>query len=178
MTRSTPTIHDALLSVEGEAISIGSVQWFAWLERETTTIFSFHNQQGSYTARKEHAGNHRGAWYWKAYRTYRGKLYRAYLGKGEELTLARLDEVAQTLAARIHDREQQEHVTTGSQSGLPHHQDHMELPMAPLLETKLCPPRLPAFLVERSYLLTLLDAAQNQKLTLLHAPAGFGKTTL
>src|SRR5260221_12612746 len=48
----------------------------------------------------------------------------------------------------------------------------------PFLETKLHPPRLPALLVSRSRLLTMLDAGQRQKLTLLHAPAGFGKTTL
>src|SRR5258707_12900583 len=48
----------------------------------------------------------------------------------------------------------------------------------PFLETKLHPPRLPALLVSRPRLLTMLDAGQRQKLPLLHAPAGFGKTTL
>ncbi|HEU5376648.1 MAG TPA: LuxR C-terminal-related transcriptional regulator [Ktedonobacteraceae bacterium] len=57
--------------------------------------------------------------------------------------------------------------------------DH-EIPFVftPLLETKLHPPQLPARLVERPRLLELLDDGQGQKLTLLHAPAGFGKTTL
>jgi hypothetical protein len=92
MTRSTPTIHGTtlLFSAEGQATSIvvGSAQWFEWLGKETTRIFSFQaRDSSSYTARKERAGNRRGAWYWKAYRTYQRTLYRAYLGKSEELTL-------------------------------------------------------------------------------------------
>ncbi len=50
--------------------------------------------------------------------------------------------------------------------------------LLPLLTSRLAPPRLPALLVERSRLLTLLDSGQQQKLMLLQAPAGFGKTTL
>jgi LuxR family transcriptional regulator, maltose regulon positive regulatory protein len=50
--------------------------------------------------------------------------------------------------------------------------------LLPLLASKLSPPRLPALLVERNRLLTLLDSGHHQKLTLLQAPAGFGKTTL
>jgi LuxR family maltose regulon positive regulatory protein len=50
--------------------------------------------------------------------------------------------------------------------------------LLPLLTSRLSPPRLPALLVERHRLLTLLDSGQHQKLTLMQAPAGFGKTTL
>jgi len=182
MTRSTPTIHGTtlLFSAEGQATSIvvGSAQWFEWLGKETTTIFSFHARNGSsYTARKERAGNRRGAWYWKAYRTYQGTLYRTYLGKSEELTLARLDEIAQTLSTRVHDQESGKQ-DVSNVGRLPHHQSRSNTPVVPLLETKLHPPQLPALLVERSHLLTLLDTGQRQKLTLLQAPAGFGKTTL
>jgi ATP/maltotriose-dependent transcriptional regulator MalT len=48
----------------------------------------------------------------------------------------------------------------------------------PLLEPKFHAPRLHATLVERKRLLEKLDAALQGKLTLLCAPAGFGKTTL
>lgn len=48
---------------------------------------------------------------------------------------------------------------------------------APLLEPKFHPPRLHTTLVERKHLLAKLDAIRAQKLTLLCAPAGFGKTT-
>lgn len=47
-----------------------------------------------------------------------------------------------------------------------------------LLSTKLTPPRLRAALVTRPSLLARLDEGLDHKLTLLSAPAGFGKTTL
>ncbi|MEO7910854.1 MAG: LuxR C-terminal-related transcriptional regulator, partial [Roseiflexaceae bacterium] len=48
----------------------------------------------------------------------------------------------------------------------------------PLLTPKLQLPRLPAGLVARTRLFAQLDAGLARKLTLLAAPAGFGKTTL
>ena len=47
-----------------------------------------------------------------------------------------------------------------------------------LLSTKLAPPRLRASLVSREPLLARLDEGLEYKITLLSAPAGFGKTTL
>jgi LuxR family maltose regulon positive regulatory protein len=47
-----------------------------------------------------------------------------------------------------------------------------------LLSSKLTPPRLPHALVERERLLVALDRALLTPLTLLAAPAGWGKTTL
>jgi len=47
-----------------------------------------------------------------------------------------------------------------------------------LLSTKLVPPRPPALLVARERLLARLDEGLERKLTLVSAPAGFGKTTL
>jgi LuxR family maltose regulon positive regulatory protein len=181
MSRSTPTIHNNTLFVfkEGRTaeIAIGSSQWFEWLNQPTSTIFSFQSAGGSYTARKEIAGNHRGSWYWKAYRKHRGTLYRAYLGKPEDLTLARLEEIARTLANRINGQAEINKISSKEVSPAQiklKNYDRITL----LLETKLQPPRLPAQLVERSELLALLDHAPNYKLTLLQAPAGFGKTTL
>lgn len=48
----------------------------------------------------------------------------------------------------------------------------------PLIETKLHVPRLRAQVVERPRLRDLLDRGWDARLTLLSAPAGFGKTTL
>jgi LuxR family maltose regulon positive regulatory protein len=173
MTRSTPTIRDGRLlcytEEQAASIAVGSEQWFAWLCEETSTIFSFHVLDGSYTARKERAGSRRGGWYWKAYRTYQGRLYRAYLGKSEDLTLTRLNEVAQTLAERVHGKGQENGESTVISP---------ERPDVPLLTTKLHPPRLPSTLVSRKRLVALLDSGQQHGFTLLHAPAGFGKTTL
>jgi LuxR family maltose regulon positive regulatory protein len=50
--------------------------------------------------------------------------------------------------------------------------------MSDLLLTKLTPPRLRTALVAREALLARLDDGLERKLTLLAAPAGFGKTTL
>src|SRR5713101_8580656 len=47
-----------------------------------------------------------------------------------------------------------------------------------LLSTKLTSPRLRSSLVSREQLLARLDEGLQHKLTLLSAPAGFGKTTL
>lgn len=48
----------------------------------------------------------------------------------------------------------------------------------PLLLSKLRPPRPGPALIERARLMTLLDQALEHTLTLVAAPAGFGKTTL
>ena len=50
--------------------------------------------------------------------------------------------------------------------------------VSPLLQTKLYIPRSRPELVPRPRLLERLDAGLHRKLTLVSAPAGFGKTTL
>src|SRR5438552_12944574 len=57
--------------------------------------FAFHGLNGSYTARQEH--RQRGGQYWYAYARVAGKLTKRYLGRGTELTLTRLEQVAQAL---------------------------------------------------------------------------------
>lgn len=176
MARSTPVIEkDTLVIHEGaqtRKIAVGSAAWFEWVERENSTLFAFHMPEGNYTARKEGSGSGRGGWYWKAYRKHRGKLYRAYIGKSKDLTLAQLRDTAQILSARIASEKVSE------TAHLTEHKKGLHPATAPLLETRLRPPHLPAQLIERPHLLALLDSGQRQKLTLLHAPAGFGKTTL
>ncbi|MDU7187809.1 MAG: AAA family ATPase, partial [Klebsiella sp.] len=48
----------------------------------------------------------------------------------------------------------------------------------PLISTRFTPPRTPESLLSRERLLLRLDAAVSRRLTLVRAPAGFGKTTL
>src|SRR5215831_15470683 len=54
------------------------------------------------------------------------------------------------------------------------------MPSAPaqLLAAKLAPPRLPAALVPRQRLLDRLEAGLARSISLVAAPAGFGKSTL
>ena len=79
-------------------VLVDTSDWYAWLR--TASTFRFHDEKGSFTARKEHAGSRRGGEYWKAYRRRHGKLYRVYLGKSEELTLEQLQSVAMELASK------------------------------------------------------------------------------
>jgi hypothetical protein len=55
---------------------------------------------------------------------------------------------------------------------------NQEIEASPLIQTKLHRPRLTGDLIERSHLLARLDACHHRPLTLVSAPAGYGKTTL
>jgi LuxR family maltose regulon positive regulatory protein len=99
VARSTPQVQGGTVRPQpagahgAVAIAVGTPAWYAWLER--TPAFAFAHAGGSFTARKE---RRRGGRYWYAYQRRRGKLHSAYLGKTEELTLARLEVVARSLA--------------------------------------------------------------------------------
>ena len=99
----TPTIQGETLIYrqdgQEQVLAVDTAAWFAWLE--TASTFSFVSEEGLFTARREQAGHKRGGWYWKAYRKQHGKLSSRYLGKSETLTLARLQIVAQALAAAL-----------------------------------------------------------------------------
>jgi LuxR family maltose regulon positive regulatory protein len=129
--------------------------WQSWL-REVTS-FAFHSPAGSLNVYLERRP--RGGAYWYAYQTKEGRTRKRYLGRTETLSLAQLEETARSLR-----REQQP----------PQAFDQGML----VLSGRLAPPRLPAALVEREPLLSALDGALATPLTLLSAPAGFGKTTL
>jgi hypothetical protein len=79
-------------------LTVGTHAWYAWLS--TATSFAFRSPFGTFTARKERAGNQRGDWYWRAYRKRGGKLYRAYLGHSSALTGAHLHAMAAKLTAQ------------------------------------------------------------------------------
>jgi LuxR family transcriptional regulator, maltose regulon positive regulatory protein len=129
--------------------------WLAWL-REVSS-FAFHSPGGSLNVYLERRP--RGGAYWYAYHTSQGRTRKRYLGRTETLSLAHLEEIAQTLL-----REQQP--TQALERGML------------VLSGRLAPPRLPNALVEREHLLSALDGALATPLTLLSASAGWGKTTL
>jgi len=112
MARTTPLVRfDTLVYQENRQnrlLKVETPEWYAWLT--TVSTFAFSSNSGTFTARKEQVGNLRGGWYWKAYRKRGGKLHRAYLGKSEELTLARLNEVAAILVGdRVVEEEEGVH---------------------------------------------------------------------
>ncbi len=99
-------------------LRVGTSAWYAWLR--TATLFRVRSPFGTFTVRREQAGNQRGTWYWRAYRKRDGKLHRVYVGTSEELTLEQLRTIAATLAAQDtltgDEQEPPQHVLQGSLS--------------------------------------------------------------
>src|SRR5215470_2025942 len=99
MAQTPPIIQDGILTyqLDGQPaqLVVDSADWYGWLEAAST--FTFHSEDGSFTAHKERAGNRRGRSYWRAYGTRQGRLQRIYLGQSEALTLPRLQAVAARL---------------------------------------------------------------------------------
>jgi LuxR family maltose regulon positive regulatory protein len=176
----TPTIQGETLVYrqdgQGQVLTVDTAAWFAWLE--TASTFSFVGETGSFTARREQAGHKRGGWYWKAYRKQQGKLSSRYLGKSETLTLARLQTVARALATAlvetVPDTDADE-ARPSAQAAAPGMRSDS---LIPRLSTKLHRPLPRAHLVRRPRLAARLTQGMMGALTLVSAPAGFGKTTL
>src|SRR5262245_46293559 len=139
--------------------------WQAWLE--THSSFAFAGLNGPISLLKE--ARKGGAGYWYAYRRHGRRTLKRYLGRSAELTPERLE----AAAAALTSAHQPAQISVGDTFVT---QPSSDPP--PLLTPKLQLPRLPAGLVARERLLAQLDASLERKLTLLAAPAGFGKTTL
>jgi LuxR family maltose regulon positive regulatory protein len=165
MAPPTPTIQGDVLSYQqdGEArtLRMGTPAWSAWLEDVTT--FAVVSQHGRFTARKERASNRRGGWYWRAYRKRGTLVRRAYLGKNESLT----PELLEAVAARLADEHHTADPPPAPAAAGPAHD--------PLIATKFAIPSPHTNLLERPRLRAHLAAGA---LTVVVAPAGFGKTTL
>lgn len=150
--------------------------WRAWLE--TQQAFSFRGQRGGLNVHKE--DRQRGSGYWYGYRGLGKRTLKRYLGSTARVTLARLEEVAdefeqsRTLTG-VHRLVGEGEASSHPAVGLvwPEHTS-LVLP----LSLKFCPPYLREHLVERPRLVQVLENGPACGLTLLSAPAGFGKTTL
>jgi len=156
-----------------------SPEWFAWLDQVSS--FAFAGKSGRYTARKE--AKQRGDRYWSAYLATGEDLTKKYLGKTADLTLARLEHIAGTLRAHSEAQvplSQSLALDADGEGGavrqllLPQWLD----PLTSLLATKLHIPRPRPHLVLRPRLTEQLQQGMERTLTLVSAPAGFGKTTL
>lgn len=189
MPLSAPAIHgDTLVLDDAQQTSIvvGTPEWFAWLS--TASSFSFTSPLGRFSARKDSRPGGRA--YWKAYRTRAGHVYRAYLGRSETLTLERLSKVARALAPTAHVARADRGAPTfglrspaGQAKGTPAPESRgAKLTgaalLAPVLAVKITPPPVRPHSVGRSRLVRHLNDGLRCRLTLISAPAGFGKTTL
>jgi LuxR family transcriptional regulator, maltose regulon positive regulatory protein len=151
--------------------------WLAWLE--THQAFSFRGQKGHLNVLKEN--RQRGRGYWYGYRGLKKHTIKRYLGPTTRVTLARLEEVAdefeQTQALTdAHLLAAEDGAGISRPASGPAWSEHASL-IQPL-SLKFRPPRLREHLVERPNLVQLLEEGPASGLTLLSAPAGFGKTTL
>jgi LuxR family transcriptional regulator, maltose regulon positive regulatory protein len=115
--------------------------------------------------RREQAGSGRGKGYWRAYYKRHGLVQRVYLGPSEELTRERIQTAATTLVAL-------------ASGGIAPQVASVVPSPPPLQASKLYIPPPRPDLVRREALLARLDRAQAGRLTVLIAPAGFGKTTV
>jgi LuxR family maltose regulon positive regulatory protein len=169
--------------------------WFAWLD--TVAAFSFHPASGeTWTVRQE--SGQRGGAYWYAYSRISGERIKRYVGRTNDLTVARLvastaDErgraSGQAPAKLLVERVPQhpvEHGRSGTRvlptrrgqaikKALPASRETSR-PALLLLTTKCHVPRTALQRLARPQILALLRQGLAVPLTLLSAPAGFGKT--
>jgi LuxR family transcriptional regulator, maltose regulon positive regulatory protein len=170
-------------------IVLDSPAWFDWLDQISS--FAFMGQSGHYTARKE--AKQRGDRYWSAYLATGERLTKKYLGKTAHLTLARLEHIAGRLAgqeippllppvsaAQMPTLERLASARTDVEVDVTQRplSAQRDTPLHPLLATKLHVPRPRTRLVSRAHLVERLQRGMARQLTLVSAPAGFGKTTL
>lgn len=182
MAQKPTVVNDWLHSGESEidsalttTIPVGSSSWFAWLSEHSA--FKYESEVGHFTAKCE---MRTGGAYWYAYRRRNGKLTKAYLGKPEELTVERLQQVNARLAGSKTPSEPTDSfeavdlITALNHlpSSAPHLDDWQHQPFLSL--TKIKPPALPHNLVARPRLTQRIKTA----VTLITAPSGSGKSTL
>ena len=168
MSKKKPLVQNGLLWTAGletavsNAVPLNTPHWQTWLT--SNKQFKFKGAAGHFSARRE---TRRGADYWYAYRRVNGKLNKAYLGKPEELTQTQLEQVAAKLAGELNLAQLSlaaELLDSPPQTSL----------TGFLRSAKTRPPVLPNNLVSRPRLLSQITSS----ITLITAPAGFGKSTL
>lgn len=159
--------------------------WYAWLA--TVASFSFQGQQGRANLLKERRKGSDGG-YWYAYQRQGKQVRKRYVGRDAELSLHQLEAVVSSLTKLTAENREaaasvpKEAITLGNKATMVDEitapQPRSPGPLSPLLRSKVQPPRLHADLIARPRLLHQLDSAYARRLTLVTAPAGFGKTTL
>jgi len=140
----------------------------------------------------------RGDVYWYGYRRVGEKMAKKYLGRTTDLTLTRLEQIAAALTGaemfpplsseaptQVPSDEHRPHPKVEIDSGAPIvgadatiSSTRPGVQRDPLLAIKIHRPRPRSRLVSRSYLVERLQQGMEHALTLISAPAGFGKTTL
>lgn len=187
MGRSTPVLRAGVLIIEPSGVGkrteihVESDAWFRWLQG--ARAFSFDDATGRFTARKK---RRRGADYWYALRRYSGSLYETYLGKTADMTLrrlrsasARLSELAERgrLAhAESASSARQSSPITSAMGGTVEASDTR--PSTAAIVAPEIPREMPRTRLIPTHSLERMRLAPLYPLTVLSAPAGYGKTAL
>ena len=179
MHRTKPTVKSGrLYQMERESvpIDVGTPSWYDWLEEHTSFLFVDH--VGALTVRKIRTDH--GESEWKASRTHMGKVFTVSLGPSYAINLSSLQSAARRLASK--------HAQIGSSTRSTARPAASTLPvlktattvssLSPLIRTKLYRPRSGSDVIPRTRLIDRLNAALGGEITLVCAPAGFGKSTL
>src|SRR3989440_2532568 len=159
-----------------QELIVDTAAWFAWLE--TASTFSVVSEEVVFAGRRAQAGHKSGGWYWNASRKQPGTPSSRSMGKSETVTLARLQTVAQALADALVETAPATDADAARPSAQAAAPGMRSDALALLLSTKLHRPLPRAHLVRRPQLAARLTQGVMGPLTLVSAPAGFGKTTL
>ena len=137
--------------------------WQQWLGEHRS--FSFQGRNGQINVLKERRSRG-GDGYWYAYQRQGKQMLKRYAGRGAQLSIERLEEIASLLTVEA---------TREKPSNVP----AVEAPLQfePLLLPKLQLPRMQKSLLQREQLLQELDKSLDYRLTVISGPAGYGKTT-
>jgi LuxR family transcriptional regulator, maltose regulon positive regulatory protein len=181
MQRTIPSVEGGRLyhsETGAEPIVVGTSAWYDWLEHHAS--FLFVDRGDGFTAHKH--GTDASDLTWEASRTRAGKRYHLDLGPSHTLTLSRLQATARSLAGEHTAAKPTEtsifqvvapaSISPASRTAVP------GSPASSLMRNKLYRPRSSSDVIPRARLLERLNAALGGKITLVCAPAGFGKTTL
>jgi ATP/maltotriose-dependent transcriptional regulator MalT len=179
MHRTKPTVKGGrLYQMERESvpIDVGTLSWYDWLEEHTSFLFVDH--VGAVTVRK--IGTDHGESEWKASRTRMGKVSTISLGPSHAINLSNLQAAARRLAG-MHAPIESTILFTGrpATSILPVPKSAATTgSFNSLMRTKLYRPRSSSDVIPRIRLIERLNATLEGEITLVCAPAGFGKSTL
>jgi len=179
MRRTMPTVkRGQLYQMESESvpIDVGTSSWYNWLEEHSSFLFVDH--AGAVIVRKIHTGH--GESEWKALRTRLGKVFTVSLGPSHAINLSNLQDAARRLASKHAPIGSiTESTATPAASILPASEPITTTgSLSSLMRTKLHRPRSASDVITRTRLIERLNAALGGEITLVCAPAGFGKTTL
>jgi ATP/maltotriose-dependent transcriptional regulator MalT len=160
-------------------ILVGTTAWYNWLEQQRS--FMFVDASFTFTAHK--SASRTGGSHWKAYRRHQGKQSSIQLGPAHTLTQERLQAAAQAFAEeQAPDKPASVPSRQNGSNSRPRRQSARKTLDVDLstsfIRAKLSRPHTGSDLIFRPRLLERLNAGLGGKVTLVCAPAGFGKTTL